>query len=467
MIDFSKESILVVGDVMLDRYYLGKVHRISPEAPVPVVKVNEVKNTIGGAGNVVNNITHLGARSCLIGAVGKDSDGRIINQLLKKLGVQSCMIETGAPTITKVRVIGDHQQVVRLDFEEGVVLADKSIKKFKEHINKVINSIDIIIISDYGKGMCSDDVCRYIIHKSNGKGITCIVDPKGKDWHKYKGASIITPNLKEMSDALGVSIQNEDNAIEKHGREIIKKFQIEHLLVTRSDKGMTYISKEKTFHVPAEAKEVYDVSGAGDTVVATLAVALAHKIELIDAVKLANKAAGIVVTKFGTAPIEHRELINSINGITKNKIMPHGSLLKTLKELKMKHQRIVFTNGCFDIIHRGHVTYLREARKLGDILIVGVNSDGSVRKLKGKNRPLNNELDRMEILASLEFVDYVVLFKEETPYNLIKAIRPDILVKGGDYKVNEVAGREFAGDVKILPFVEGYSTTDIFEKSKL
>jgi len=462
-LNFTNTSVLVIGDLMLDKYYFGNVNRISPEAPVPVVKVNFSKYTLGGAGNVVNNIVNLKAKVCLIGTVGKDQNREILKQLLEEREINYYLLERDLPTITKIRIIGGHQQILRIDFEEIVFLNEEETKIIKQHIMSAINKVKCLVVSDYSKGVVSPELSQFIIEKAHKISLPVVVDPKGKDWTKYKGATIITPNLKELSDVLNVEIKNEDEEIERYGQEVKEKYNLEYLLATRSEKGMSLITKEGVFHIRSEAKEVYDVSGAGDTVVATLATAMATGFDILDAVKLANTAAGIVVSKIGTAPITLEELKKTLKGYKNKKVKSLNELLDELRILKSKGKKIVFTNGCFDILHRGHIEYLRKAKRLGDILIVGLNSDESEGKIKGKDRPINKQEDRAELLASLEFVDYVVIFDEETPYNLIKKIKPDVLVKGGDYK-EEVVGREFAKEIVIVPFINGYSTTRIIEK---
>ena len=465
-VNFSGASILVIGDLMLDKYYFGNVNRISPEAPVPVVKVNRETYTLGGAGNVVNNIVNLKAKAYIIGAVGRDINKSIIRQLLDNMQVEYHLLERDLPTITKIRIIGEHQQIVRVDFEEVEPLEQRELEEIKRYISSLINKVNCLIISDYGKGMITFEVSQFVINQARENKLPIIVDPKGDDWDKYRGATIVTPNLKELSDLLKMEIKNEDKEVENYGYEVRKKYNLKYLLVTRSEKGMSLIAENKVYHIRSEAKEVYDVSGAGDTVVATLAVAISAGIDIFNAVKIANIAAGIVVGKIGTAPITLNELRNVLNGYRNKKLKNLQDLLIEIAMLKAKGKKIVFTNGCFDILHRGHLEYLKKAKKLGDVLIVGLNSDDSVRRIKGKNRPINKQEDRAELLASLQFVDYVVIFSEDTPYNLIKEIKPDVLVKGGDYKIEEIVGREFAKETVVLPLIEGYSTTSIIERMK-
>lgn len=464
--DFSKSSVLVIGDVMLDVYYFGEVSRISPEAPVPIVRILNRKNTLGGAGNTIKNIAGLGAKPYLIGTVGKDNNKNILNNLLDNFNVEAILIEIDTPTITKMRIISANQQILRLDFEEIKEINNNTFIKIKNGIERFIRKVQAIIISDYGKGVCTFRLCQYLINRVNKLKIPIIVDPKGPNWSKYKGSTIITPNVRELSEVVGRDVLNDDKDIENCGLKILDKFDLKYLIITRSEKGISLVSRKDICHFTTKAKEIYDISGAGDTVVGTTSVLLANDFNLIEAVKLANIAAGIVVSKFGTAPITREEFLDVLNGNGSSKIVSLKTLLEIINDLRSKEKKIIFTNGCFDILHKGHITYMKEAKKLGDILIVGMNGDSSVRRLKGKDRPINNQESRAAVLANLEFVDYVIIFKEATPFNLIKAIKPDVLVKGGDYKIKEIVGREFAKEVKIIPFVKDYSTSNIIKAIK-
>jgi len=467
MLNFSKGRVIVIGDVILDKYYIGSVKRISPEAPVPVVNVKTEKETLGGAGNLCNNIYYLGGKSFLFSVIGKDRNGEAIKEHIKRLDIDNYLIEENVPTITKIRVIGEHQHIVRIDIEEIKNISDETEKKIINKLNSILKSSDIITISDYGKGVCTPSLTKKIIEIASKKDVPVVIDPKGYDWEKYRGAYLITPNLKETSDVLGYEVENTDEEVQKAGIEIMNKYNIQKLVITRSEKGMTFFDGiREIYHIPTEAKEVFDVSGAGDTVVAVISLGLANQIPLIDNVMLANKAAGVVVGKIGTAPITLTELENAFYSEKKKIFHKAKEIIPKIEILKREEKRIVFTNGCFDIIHRGHITYLQKAKALGDVLIVGLNSDESVRKLKGEDRPINNQEDRALMLSSLEFIDYVVIFDEETPYKLIKEIKPDILVKGGDYKIEDIIGREFAKETVVFPFVEGYSTTSIISRIK-
>lgn len=461
-------KVLVIGDIMLDKYHIGSVKRISPEAPVPVVRVTRSYSVLGGAANLVRNLVGLGSTPYIVGIVGNDENGAIINKMFKELGIKAMVETTHVPTITKTRIIGNDQQVVRIDFEEErVQLAQGIERKIISSVRETINEIDIIVISDYGKGLCNNKICSSIIDIAIENNKKIIVDPKGTDWSKYRNSTIITPNIKELSDISNKEIRNKDKEVNEASTEVIKEYNLKSLLVTRSEMGMSYIDNEQVITIPTEAKEVFDVSGAGDTVVATLAATLAAGFSLQDSLYLANKAAGIVVGKIGTSPIIFHELQSELYiSNSDNKILTANELPKLMRILGLENKRIVFTNGCFDILHKGHVTYLQKAKSLGDILILGLNSDSSVRRLKGESRPINDEGARATVMAALSSVDYVVIFEDDTPYEIIKTIKPHILVKGGDYDIEDIVGREFAKETRTIPFVEGFSTTSTINKMK-
>ncbi|MPS72099.1 MAG: D-glycero-beta-D-manno-heptose-7-phosphate kinase [Chryseobacterium sp.] len=463
----QQNKILIIGDAILDVYYLGKVDRVSPEAPVPVVQVQKTIKMLGGAANVANNIGKLNGSASLIGFSGKDLNCKILQDLLDENNISHTLIETQCPTITKIRVVSGVQQIVRVDFEEKISTTEELEELKLHYLENDFKDCDVIILSDYGKGFVTEKFSRHIIDKANIDNKPIIIDPKGKDWEKYRNATIVTPNVKELGEVVGYSLENEDAIIEKAGLEIKAKYNFQNLLVTRSEKGMTFFANDSIEHIRTTATEVFDVSGAGDTVVATLARALASGYSWIDGVKLANKAAGIVVSKIGTEPITYRELENSIEEFREeNKIIETDLIENLMGKLKSKNKKIVFTNGCFDIIHKGHIKYLQEARKKGDILVVGLNSDNSVKRLKGPERPIKNQEERALIMSALEMVDYVSVFDEDTPIGLIQKVAPDVLVKGGDYKVEEIIGREYAKETIIIPFVNGYSTTSTIDKIK-
>lgn len=466
--DLKGKHILIIGDVMLDTYHIGEVKRISPEAPVPVVRVNRSYSVLGGAANVARNLLGLECRATVISIMGNDHNGAIMKQMFDDLKIANRLFVTPYPTITKARVIGNNQQVVRLDFEDEAEQLDETTEQqLLEAVEEALPQVDIVVISDYGKGVCNPTVCQHIINKAGLCQKQVIIDPKGTDWEKYRQATVITPNLKELSAIAGKDIANTEEAIHPAADSILKSYQLSSLLVTRSEKGMSYVSHETVQDIATEAQEVYDVSGAGDTVVATLAAAMAARFPIEEAIFLANKAAGIVVGKIGTSPILYRELQAKLQSVKEAcKVIERNELADTVKELKEQGKRIVFTNGCFDILHRGHVTYLNKARQLGDILILGLNSDNSVRRLKGSSRPINDEAARATVMAALQAVDYVVIFEEDTPLNVIKTVQPDILVKGGDYQIEDIVGREYARSTATIPFVDGYSTTQTIEKMR-
>lgn len=465
-------KIAVIGDVMLDRYFYGEVKRISPEAPVPVTKINRINSVLGGAANVAANLAHLECRVFMGGVTGDDENRQLLEKMMNEAGIDySGLVKSQhRKTITKLRVLGGQQQMLRLDFEEtGDLVPDEIISLRAWLENLLDNGLDGIIVSDYAKGVCSDDFCQWVIAQGKAYGVPVLIDPKGADWTKYRGCDFITPNLKEMCEAAGCQRENEDEAVVAMAMAAKDKFQIKNVVVTRSERGMTLVNNEEIIHSPAAAIEVFDVSGAGDTVAAALLVAAAGKLELSDAVYMANRAAGIVVAKVGTYPVHREELLKDL--MTEERKQGKGYRTQSWEEIaalarnwKACGEKVVFTNGCFDILHVGHVTYLEKARNLGKHLIVGLNTDASVRRLKGETRPLVHELDRARVLAALACVDAVVLFNQDTPTELIEQIRPDILVKGGDYTPEQVAGREYAGEVRIIDFEDGYSTTGVVEK---
>ncbi len=466
----SPAKVIVLGDVMLDRYYYGDVERISPEAPVPVVRVKGERVGAGGAGNVAVNLANLGCKVFLYGAVGRDEPASILKEILLGKGVNlSGIFERPISTITKVRVLGERQQMVRIDFEEVVSLSRAEEEWILNKFLEEIGDSDCVVISDYGKGFCTASLCRFVIEESKRRDVPVVVDPKGVNWGKYRGAYVITPNLKELGDVYGRRLENVDEEVTRAGKEVLKKYDFQNLLITRSEKGMTLIQGDDIYSIPTKAKEVYDVSGAGDTVVATLSACLASGMDLLESAKIANVAAGVVVGKVGTAPITLSELEDALmEGESalriEAKIKDFNGAVELSRKWKHDGLKVVFTNGCFDLLHVGHIYSLEEAKKRGDKLIVGLNSDLSVRRLKGEGRPIVPERDRARMLAALEFVDCVVIFDEDTPERLISLIRPHVLVKGGDYSPEEVVGREYADEVYIVPLFKGYSTTSIIKK---
>lgn len=465
--DFSTVHLLVAGDVMLDRYWYGNTSRISPEAPVPVVTIADTEDRPGAAANVALGLSALGVQTSLCGKIGDDEAGTTLEQLMHRHSV-SCVLERSRkrPTITKLRVISHQQQMIRLDFEaEADACAALSTAAFKT----ALAHTDAVILSDYAKGALHAANELIMLAREAGKPI--LVDPKQHDFAIYRGATLITPNRFEFERAVG-RCRSEAELHEK-GFALLEQLDWHALLLTRGEEGMTLIERDQQpLHIPAQAHEVFDVTGAGDTVIAVTAAALAAGENLKVAARLANLAAGIVVGKLGTATVTLAELEQAINPPRLHQsqmgVINEATLLKQIDICRNRSERIVMTNGCFDILHPGHVSYLEQARQLGDRLIVAVNDDASVQRLKGPERPINTLDHRMTVLAGLGAVDWVVPFSEDTPARLINAIAPDVLVKGGDYQVEQIAGHESVlargGQVKILPFLEANSTTDIIQR---
>jgi len=459
----SAANVLVVGDLMLDRYWHGDTSRISPEAPVPVVKVGEIEERAGGAGNVALNIASLGANASLMGFTGEDEPCQALEKLLKPEGI-NCLFNKlpNAATITKLRVLSRHQQLIRLDFEDGFEseIAEDLLERFQTQLA----SVSAVVLSDYGKGTLKQ--VQDFINRAREAGKIILVDPKGSDFKKYHGATLITPNMHEFEGVVGHCVDDED--IVTKGQDLMTSLDLQALLITRSERGMTLLQKDlPAIHLPTRAKEVFDVTGAGDTVISVLAAALAAGESFADATVLSNLAAGIVVSKVGTATVSMDELrieIRKQHQIQRG-VVDEDALLQTINESKEHGETVVMTNGCFDILHAGHVAYLEQAKELGDRLIVAVNDDDSVKRLKGPERPVNTMEKRMRMLAALECVDWVVPFYEDTPTRQICKLAPDILVKGGDNDPDKIPGgdcvRESGGEVKVLTYIDGVSTTGI------
>ncbi|WGE47587.1 bifunctional D-glycero-beta-D-manno-heptose-7-phosphate kinase/D-glycero-beta-D-manno-heptose 1-phosphate adenylyltransferase HldE [Actinobacillus equuli] len=463
---FNNAKVLVLGDVMLDRYWFGATNRISPEAPVPVVKVQDIEERAGGAANVAMNIASLGVPVALHGLIGQDDAGRALDKLLNSHNIQNhCVALDSHPTITKLRILSRHQQLLRLDFEEGFhhVASDSLLAKLEQEIT----AYGALILSDYGKGTLES--VQQMIQVARKAGVPTLIDPKGTDFERYRGATLLTPNMSEFEAVVGHC--KDDAEIVEKGLKLIADFDLTALLVTRSEKGMTLLRPNQApFHLPTQAKEVYDVTGAGDTVISVLATAIADGRPYEEACYLANAAAGVVVGKLGTSTVTPTELENAIHHREETGfgILVEDELKRAVEQAKQRGEKIVMTNGCFDILHPGHVSYLENARKLGDRLIVAVNTDESVKRLKGESRPINDLNARMAVLAGLASVDWVVPFAEDTPQRLIGEVLPDLLVKGGDYKPEEIAGSQEVwangGEVKVLNFENGCSTTNVIKK---
>jgi D-beta-D-heptose 7-phosphate kinase/D-beta-D-heptose 1-phosphate adenosyltransferase len=467
-------KILVVGDVMLDIYMYGQVDRISPEAPIPVVLIEKETHQLGGAANVAHNIVSLEAECVLWGLMGTDYHSQKLDELLLQKKIENCIVKSADfTTTTKCRVVAMRQQITRMDFEKKMHLNSSLIEGFFKSLKNQWNDLGVIVLSDYAKGALSEELCQRLILNCREMGKKVLVDPKSKNWNIYRGASLIAPNFKEFLDVISddISHLSDEEILSQYGPKILEQYELGALLVTRSQNGMTLITRDvKTLeiakiHFEAEALEVFDVSGAGDTVLATLAVYLNEDKSLLEAISLANTAAAIAVSKAGTATVTREEIAVVKKKRNYEKFIDLEHLSVRVEDAKKKGQKVVFTNGCFDLMHRGHIEYLREARACGDVLIVGLNSDRSVKALKGESRPINQEVDRAFMLSQFPFVDHVIVFDEETPLDLIRQIRPDILVKGGDYTPDQIVGREYAQEVRALTLVNGYSTTRILEKS--
>lgn len=462
---FDQAPVLVVGDVMLDRYWHGATTRISPEAPVPVVKVEQIEDRPGGAANVALNIAALGAPAWLVGVTGQDEAADSLAERLHAAGVDAHFQRIASqPTIVKLRVMSRHQQLLRLDFEEPFVTdADALLAD----VGTLLDRVKVLILSDYGKGALKNH--QALIQAARTRNIAVLADPKGKNFSIYRGASLITPNLAEFEAVVGRC--SDEAELVARGLKLLAELELGALLVTRGEHGMTLLRQGfPALHLPARAREVFDVTGAGDTVISTLATALAAGEELPQAVALANLAAGIVVGKLGTATVSAPELRRAVQreqGVGRG-VMTLDQLLPVLEDARAHGEKVVFTNGCFDILHAGHVAYLEQARAQGDRLVVAINDDASVARLKGPGRPINSVDRRMAVLAGLGAVDWVVSFAEDTPEALLEKVRPDVLVKGGDYGLEGVVGADivlaYGGDVKVLSFVDSCSTTAIVEK---
>ncbi len=463
--DFSATRVVVAGDVMLDRYLFGSTGRISPEAPVPVVHVQETDDRPGGAANVAVNLAALGAATSLVGVVGKDAAADALAGILKDQGI-NCAFATAddRPTITKTRVQSRGQQLIRLDEENAIAMPGDSMR---EALRGALDGAGAVVLSDYGKGAL-DDVAA-MIALCREAGVPVLVDPKGTDFTKYRGASLITPNQSEFEAVAGHAASDED--LVARARAMMDDLDLDALLVTRSEKGMLLVEvgNEPVF-LSTQAREVYDVTGAGDTVIATLAGALASGQALSSAAALANIAAGLVVRKIGVATVTPGEISAALHqrGQGGRGLVDVDALLALVAEAHGRNERVIMTNGCFDVLHAGHVAYLEEAKSLGDRLIVAVNDDASVKRLKGETRPINALEDRMLVLAGLAAVDWVVPFSEDTPAELVAKVLPDVLVKGGDYKPDEIVGArdvlQNGGEVRVLAFRDGHSSSRIIDR---
>jgi D-beta-D-heptose 7-phosphate kinase/D-beta-D-heptose 1-phosphate adenosyltransferase len=466
-------GVLVVGDVMLDKYVWGEVERISPEAPVPVVRATLRDEKPGGAANVAMNLAGLGAKVTLAGFAGGDLEQGVLESLLAEAGIQPSLVTVAkVPTTTKLRILSGNQQMMRLDVEAAPVFSDSDYRDLLDRVFCALTDVAVVVLSDYAKGALTESICQAIIRKAREFGIPVLVDPKNRSFSRYRGATTICPNLKELSAATGEPVTELDRVFTS-AQSHLQSLEMEFMAVTLGEKGIAVLRRDSRMLAPAVVRQVYDVSGAGDTVIAVLALAMACGAPIETAVQLANIAAGIVVSKIGTVPIQREELLGALSAEIllhiDDKILALDRLLARVAAWRSSGERVVFTNGCFDILHIGHIRLLEQARRHGSRLIVGLNSDDSVRRLKGPLRPIVAESERATILAALSSVDAAIVFDESTPLQLIKAIRPDVLVKGGDYTEESVVGapevRAWGGRVELIPLVEGVSTTRVIAQS--
>ena len=469
------KRVLCVGDAMLDRFIYGTAERISPEAPVPVLRIEREATMLGGAGNVVRNLVAIGAVPTFVAVVGNDLVGRELARLVSEHDViDPCLVvEAERQTTIKNRYFASSQQLLRADIETTQALGEQTQSQILSHCESVITQVSAVVLSDYGKGVLAPDICRQIIAMANARGVPVVVDPKGTDWSHYRGASVVTPNRKELHEATQLPVQSEE-AIVAAARDVIERWGIKSVLATRSQDGMTLVhgGGQAADHLPAEAREVFDVSGAGDTVVALMAALLGAGASAQESASIANVAAGIVVGKVGTAVVYTDEIILALHHgdlwSGDAKIASLDAAQNVIQDWRRKGASVGFTNGCFDLLHPGHISLLAQAKANCDRLVVGLNSDASVARLKGPSRPIQSEAARATVLASLAMVDLVVIFGEDTPLNLITALKPDVLIKGSDYTVENVVGAEqvmgWGGKVFLANLVAGQSTTNTVRK---
>lgn len=473
-----KAAVLVVGDIMLDRFIYGSVDRISPESPVPILTIKKQEEMLGGAGNALANLEGLGAQGVILSVTGEDEEGVTIRNNIKKRGLSAdgLFMDADRPTIIKTRFLAGHQQLLRTDQEKILPVSEELAEKILEKAEELIPSMNAVLISDYGKGLLGKDLIAGIIKAAKRHKCPVIVDPKGRDFTIYKGATAITPNKKELAEATGLPVETDEEIIEA-AQSLIKNCGIDAVVATRSAQGMSVVSrKDEIAHFPAAAIEVFDVSGAGDTVIATIAAALAVDAPLVEAVELANYAGSVVVAKVGTARIMAKELRDALDQNVTATICDDQEALEQVKRWHAKGLRVGFTNGCFDILHHGHVSYLNDAHSRCDRLIVGLNHDQSVKILKGPERPIHDEISRASVLAALSSVDMVVFFGAEevgddnTASNLLSILQPDVYFKGGDYTEDQIPEaptvKSYGGNVCIMPVYEGHSTTASIERAK-
>ena len=469
---WATKRLLVVGDLMLDKYIFGEVGRISPEAPVPVVHATHRSEQPGGAGNVAMNLSRLGAQARVIGFTGGDEDERLLAARLADERIEaSLVVSAGFPTITKQRILGGRQQMLRVDSERLDARPQADYDKLVSAVHQHLPGCDALILSDYAKGVLTPDVCAQLIQAARARDIPVLVDPKSADFSRYRGATTICPNFTELAAAVHRDGRDMEAVLDA-AEALIPALDLEFIIATLSEKGIALLRHGSRFIAPAVARQVFDVSGAGDTAIAVLGLCLASGVSAETAVELANLAAGIVVGKVGTVPVEKHELLAALSPEialhAEDKVLSREELVTRVALWRANGERIVFTNGCFDLLHVGHISLIEQAHRFGDRLIVAINSDASVSGLKGPSRPIVGERERGRVLAALAAVDAVVVFDEPTPLRLILATRPDVLVKGGDYDADTVVGAHevlsWGGQVKIVPIVEGYSTTQLIAK---
>lgn len=472
---FEQCRLLVVGDLMIDEYVWGSVDRISPEAPVQVVAVASEEYTLGGSGNVANNLVSLGANVAVLGVIGPGKDGKLLLNKLQDLGVDTRGVvqESGRPTTKKTRIIADHQQVLRIDRETKKKISADTFNALIELAKEIVPTVDVILISDYGKGLVTRDLIAHLVTLAGTHGKISIADPKGLDFNKYAGVSVLTPNKREASLAAGVEIMNE-KSLAAAGAGLLQKSGADKLLITCGKDGMVFFEPGcKPYKISTQAREVYDVSGAGDTVIAVLGLGLAAGLTFKKAIGLANTAAGIVVGKVGTATVTPKELALALKQAAEDTAVKYKTLdelADICKKLHIDRKRIVLTNGCFDLLHVGHIKLFSASKQLGDVLIVAIDDDDSVRRLKGAERPVISSTERVGLLSALNSVDYVVVFATGELEKVIESVRPDVLTKGSNYESEEVQGRriveKLGGRVKLIPITEDISSSQIINNIK-
>jgi D-beta-D-heptose 7-phosphate kinase/D-beta-D-heptose 1-phosphate adenosyltransferase len=468
--DIKPEPILVAGDVMVDEYVIGEVERISPESPVPVLVVRDRLRRLGGAGNVVKNLVSLGGGVALFAAVGKDSAGQWLKRHCEEMAVESFWVKEhhSRPTTIKTRIVARNQQIVRVDEERLGDISPELEDSVMEDLRSVVPQVKAVVISDYGKGFLTRRLLDAVISAAKASKLPVFVDPKGMDWSRYRGATYITPNRQEASLASGIEITDKESLV-RAGRLVLDQTEAEAVIVTRGREGSTLVTRTVVKDFPVKPVEIIDVTGAGDTVIAALAMCVANGFSIENAITVANLAASIVVSRFGAASVSLHELLDALNEYRpESKFVGYEELDDVLRPHRMRGDQIAFTNGCFDLLHAGHLKTLRQASKLGDVLVVGINSDESVRQIKGPGRPIVGESERVELVSALDFVDYVVVFNEPTPQRVIERVRPDVLVKGQDWEGKVVVGEEIVkargGTVRFVRHMKGLSTTELIEK---